>query len=439
MEKYSFSLTKKEIMKFSIRAVLGEIRYRLAAWLVAGLLVLALCVWEFFADNDVRELANWIMDILAIRWIGVILAAFIIGLIIVMIYRSYFLRKKNLYGKTRTIWVEDELLKVDDGDVYREIPCVNVSAINKKGNLIMLGIYQAEERLSWYSIPFRVFSDVQEMDEFLKKIQYSKKSYMRSVSNWQKGKDYNVNLFGKRVGFGYMKSNVKDTYTMPADDNEDSGESGLFLFSFWIDDERWKRALIDTTEIIRSGVLGSYKKSKVILAVFGVDLAIFICGCFFKIDYKPLFIIFMTLLFLLNLASNNMVNPEKVIKRQWKEGHLQNKGNEKWQVSVSETGVTCNRPNQGRTTISWNKFTGMVETDTAFYLFWADKKQFVMILKECFESYEQAEALKWLCKDKNIAVVMSKKVKYVPYWVFTLLLAVLILIFLLYAVWLGLH
>ncbi|MDE6750709.1 MAG: YcxB family protein, partial [Lachnospiraceae bacterium] len=215
---------------------------------------------------------------------------------------------------------------------------------------------------------------------------------------------------------------------MSIDDEEDAGEGSLFKFSYWIDEERWKRALIDTKGIIRSGVLGSYKKNKIILAVFAVDFAIFICGCIFKINFLIIFLIFISLIFLINLASNNMVNPEKAIKSQWNEGLMHNEDYGKWKVSLSETSVTCDKPKLGRTRMSWKKFLCMVETNTAFYLFLTDKKHFVMILKECIGSHEQMEALKRLCEEKTIAVIMSIKVKYVPYWVFTLLLAVLIFI-----------
>ena len=439
MKKYSFSMTKKEIEEFRVRVILEEIRYQFATWLLIGILVLAYCVWKFFWESEVRELADWVMEIMAIRWIGIILAVFIFGLIIVMICRRGYLIKNNLYGKAWTMGLEDTLLKVEDGEVCRDTPCINVRVTKKKRNLIMLGVYHGEEHLSWYYIPLRAFSDEQEMLEFLKKIQFSKELYiqkMRLEAAYNQ-KVYSKNLFGIR--FEYKKSDGSGLYYMPSDDKEYTCERGIYHFTFWIDEERWKRALIETKDIIRSGILGNYKKNKVILAVFGVDLVIFICGCIFNIDYKLLLLVFLTLLFMLHLVSNNMVNPEKVVKRKWKEGLMKSGDYGKWKVSVSEKGITCDKSNRGRTTISWKKYSNMVETDTAFYLFGTDKKHFIMILKECIENYEQAEGLKWLCMDNNIAVTMSKKVRYVPYWVFTLLLAVLILIFLLYSAWLGLR
>lgn len=420
MKKYSFSMTKKEIVEFSVRVALVEMCSLFAIVLFAVAIVLAIRILFSFSLKPVIEFAKWVMEVLAIPWLGIILAAFILGLIIAVLYQNYDLNKKNLYGKTRTMWLEDDLLKVNDGDVYREIPFHNICVVIKNKKLIAIGVYQAERRLLWYSIPLRVFSDGQEIFELLKNIRSS------GVPSWKK--DYNKNLLGRRFGFGFGKSYVQNDYTMSVEDEEDAGESSLYKFSYWIDEERWKRALIDTKGIIRSGVLGSYKKNKIILAVFAIDFSIFICGCIFKINYWIIFLIFITLIFLLNLASNNMVNPEKVIRSQWKEGLMQNEDYGKWKVSLSETGVTCDKPNLGRTRMSWRKFLCMVETNTAFYLFLTDKKHFVMILKECIGSREQVAALKQLCAEKSIAVTMSIKVKYVPYWVFTLLLAVLIFI-----------
>ena len=88
--------------------------------------------------------------------------------------------KVNLYGKTRTMWVEAGLLKVDGG-IYGEMPCSSIQVIRKTGNLLMLGIYQAKKRLAWYPMPLRVFSDRQDMDEFLKMIQYPLASYGQDI------------------------------------------------------------------------------------------------------------------------------------------------------------------------------------------------------------------------------------------------------------------
>lgn len=412
MKKYSFSMTKKGIVEFSVMAALVEMCSLFAIVLFAVAIVLVIRILFSFSLYPVIEFAKWVMEVLAIPWLGIFLAVFILELIIAVLYQSYALNKKNLYGKTRTMWLEDDLLKVNDVDVYREIPFRNICVIIKNKKLITIGVYQAQKRLSWYSIPLRMFSNVQEMDEFLKMVRHSEAPH----------------LFGGRMGFGFKKSFVQNDYTMSVDDEEDAGEGSLFKFSFWIDEERWKRVLIDTKGIIRSGVLGRYKKNRIILAVFAIDFAIFICGCIFKINYWIIFLIFISLIFLLNLASNNMVNPEKVIKSQWKEGLMQDADYGKWKVSLSETGVTCDKPKLGRTRMSWKKFLCMVETNTAFYLFLTDKKHFVTILKECIGSHEQMEALKRLCEEKSIAVIMSIKVKYVPYWVFTLLLAVLIFI-----------
>ncbi|MDE6749250.1 MAG: hypothetical protein K2K21_09355, partial [Lachnospiraceae bacterium] len=198
MKKYSFSMTKKEIMKFSVRVALAEMCSLFAIVLIAMAIVLAFRILFSFSLNPVIEFAEWVMEVLAIPWLGIILVAFILGLIIAVLYQSYALNKKNLYGKTRTMWLEDELLKVNDGDVYREIPFHNISVIINNKKLITIGVYQAEKRLSWYSIPLRVFSDRQEIFEFLNMIRPLDAPH----------------LFGRRMGFEHKKSNVQSDYTM---------------------------------------------------------------------------------------------------------------------------------------------------------------------------------------------------------------------------------
>lgn len=399
MKKYSFSLTKKEIMEYSVIAVLEQMRLQLVTWL--GLLAIS------------------ILESLVVHWLGLFFVVFIIGLMASMICRSYTFAKKNLYEKTRTMWVEDGLLKVD-GEVYGEMPCKSIQVIKKTRNLLMLGIYQAKKRLAWYTMPLRVFSDGHDMDEFLKMIQFPMASYGQDI--------YTMPVENKKED-----TNEENAH----EDNTDGNE--LFHFSFWINEEKWERILLDTTEIIRSGVLGASKKSKVIWAILGLDFVIFICGCIFKTDHILLSVLFMTLLVLLALANVAMTDPKKRIKKQLKKGLMQNDVYGEWQVSINETGVTWNGPVQGKTTMPWDKFSWMVETESAFYLFWNDKRHFVMILKECLGSYERAEALKQLCAQKNIAVIMGKKVKYIPNWIFILLMVVLIVLYLFCSIWLPLR
>ncbi len=235
-----------------------------------------------------------------------------------------------------------------------------------------------------------------------------------------------------------MASYGQNAYTMPVDDkavDKDAAESELFHFSFWINEEKWESALFDTTEIISSGVLGGSKNNKVNWAIIAGDFVLYVCGCIFNVNFLLLSFIFLILVFLLAFENIVMTSPMKRIKRQLKKGLLQNDVYGEWQVSITENGVTWDGPKQGRSKMSWDKFSWLVETESAFYLFWTDKKHYVMILKECIGSYERAEALKQLCMEKHIAVIMGKKVKYIPNWVFNLLIVVLIVIYMLSSVW----
>lgn len=398
IKKYSFSMTKKEILNFSVNAVLKHNHIKLA--LLFGVLAI------IFSKS------------LVLRWLGIFFAVFIIGLIFVRICRSYSLNKKNLYGKTQTMWLENGLLKID-GEEYSEVACNDIQYYEHTWNLLMFGVYQENKRLTWYALPHRVFSEGQEYEDF-QYIVENQPPYM-----------YNVDI-----------TSVEDE------------ESELFYFSFRISKGKWRKILMDFAEIDHSGVLGDVKKSKVIWAILGMNLAVFVYGYIFYYNMILLSINYLVLFCLIMSIKSAKGNPEKRIKWALKHErkHLPDEvyGLEElykaiilrkgifpyevygaWEISITETGVMWYGPQSGLSYGAWDKFSCMVETDNAFYLFFTDKKHFIMILKECIGSYEQEEALKRLCMEKNIAVIMGKKVKYVPDWVFNLLIAALIVMFML--------
>lgn len=376
MKKYGFSLTKKEIFEFSIRAVLEQMRLNIVVWLFA--------------------LAVLILDSFVILWIDIIYAVFILGIIFLSIYRNYSFMKENLYGKTRTMWVEAGMLKVDtDACVYGEIPCDSIQVIRKTANLLMLGHYQAKKRLAWYPMPLRVFANSREMDEF-------------------------INIIHNPKAYSSDSRVVED---LPPE-NEDKEFFHLF---FRINEDKWKQIVLETANIVRSGVLGGLQKSRAVLAILVMVLAAKMCYiCFFDIDIYSLTFVFLLIFILILLIKILKGNSEGLIRKQLNQGLMQNDVYGDWEISILESGVVWSGPKQGRTKSRWEKFSWLIETDTAFYLFWEDRRHYVMILKESIGSYEQAEALKQLCMDKHITYAKDKKVKYVPSWVFYILEVVLI-------------
>lgn len=93
MKKYSFSMTKKEIMEFSVRVALAEMCSLFVIVLFAVALILAFSILISFSLNPIIEFAEWIIEVLAIPWLGIIIVAFILGLIIAVIFQNYSLNK----------------------------------------------------------------------------------------------------------------------------------------------------------------------------------------------------------------------------------------------------------------------------------------------------------------------------------------------------------
>lgn len=371
VKQYRFQLTKKETFEFCVRAIWEHQRLQVRKWI----LIAALCV----------------LETLLVRWVGAFLVLALLALVVLAAWRNYFLMKKDLHEKMRTMWVENGMLKVET-DVYGEIPCSSVEVIRETKRLLMLGHFQGKKRLAWYPMPRRVFGSRQEKDAFLSAIQEGK-----SV----------------RTGEAVLA---------------EKAENALFYFRFYMDEEKWTDVLAGATKVIRSGTFGNEKGRTVFLIVYGVMLAV-LAGSFFILDGNRviLILLFLLVMILLALLRDWMGDPEKKTKRQIKSGLLQNDVCGEWETIIFETGVTQAGTQTGRSQLPWEALSWLVETRDAFYLFQEDKKHFMMIPFECLESYEQAEALKRLCAQKGLNVIAAKEKKYAPGWFFILLFVAVII------------
>lgn len=381
MKQYRFQLTEKETLEFCLRAVWEQQRLQIFKWL----LIAMICVLEIFLTPRVGGMA-----VLAI-----------LLLIGAVIWRNYSLMKKSLCKKTRTMWVENGMLKVDLG-VCGEIPCSSIEAVRETRSLLMLGHFQAKKRLAWYPMPLRVFESQQEKNAFLKLIRES-------------GNVWHAENF-----------------------STEKAENVLFCFHFSMDEEKWTKLLAGATKVIRSGTLEKTKKQGIFLTVYGGMLAVLL-GSFFILDENRgiLSLLFLLVVIFVALLKNWKEEPEKKIRRQIRSGILQNDVYGEWETVISENGVMQAGTQAGKSVLPWEELLWLVETEDAFYLFQKDGKHFIMIPLECLESREQAATLKQLCAQKQLNVVTPKTKKYVPGWVFIILFAAAVTGYLGATVWLA--
>lgn len=415
MKKYSFTMTKKEIMEFSVRSVLEQMRLQYARWL----LILVICVLIIYSTP----------------WLGIFLIATEFILIVIMMCTNYHMTKKIMYEKNRVMWIEDGILKIEEDSCISEIACSCVQTIRKTKKLLMLGKYQAKKRLAWYPMPFSVFSDDKEIAEFINLLQNSQ---FMTGTNQSLYTGSQFTYTGNQVLYDGNRDLNGQSQPMGGTENgavvTENNVNEIFNFRFWIDERKWEGILIETTDIIRSRIMGGSHIGKMWILLV-IALLIFICVCLFGSNAVILGIVFFFTLLLMVFIGNVSQNPAKLIRKQLKRGIVQNDTCGNWEISISETGVTLNSPKSGRSSMMWNKFSWLIESETAFYLFWEDKKHFVMILKESFGSFERAEAFKRMCAEKHITYAMKKDVKYVPGWVFSLLIAAIIIIYFLANAW----
>lgn len=127
-----------------------------------------------------------------------------------------------------------------------------------------------------------------------------------------------------------------------------------------------------------------------------------------------------------------MGNPERYIRTQLRKGMVQNNVLGVWEISVTDTGIRQSVSEDDSALIPWENFLCVVETDNELFFFRKDKRHFIAIRKSGLESREQIENLKELCREKHMEVLAGKRKKYVPTWLFVLLIVVVIVVYVIF-------
>ena len=370
MKKYSFQMTQKETIEFTVRMVAEEMGRVWFKWL----LLLGICI----------------LECILVPGVGLVVVLFLLAVVALYLGRNYALVRGKVYGRPRDMWVEDGMLKLDTEGEHNEISCASVSVIRTTAHLLLLGYCQAPGRIGWYPIPLRIFAHSEEKDGFLEAIRDS----------------------GGRV-------------PEEAGGFTDCGKTEEFFhFSFRIERENWIEALSEATEIIRAGTFGKQKKNWLVWVVCTTALAavqVLLALCF-----PGAALICMTAAFILSIVALAVAggfkgHPGRRIRAQIARGNMQNHIYGDWQIWITETGVRQDVPNQGNVVLPWGNLRCLVETDGGLYLFKQDERQFLVIPKTCLEGVGQVQKIKELCREKGMAVMAGKKMRYAPGWLFPLL------------------
>ena len=381
MKHYTFNLTKKEVLEFSIQTVLEQIRRRPAFWIIS-LLVFTL-------------------NILISLRLGLMIILWMLSFIILFILQTYLLMKKELHEDQRSIRVENAMLKMSL-DIYNEIPLNYICTIRMSKHLIILGDHQSKKRITWYPIPFRVFESSNEQETFLELIRHPQQEMSKDMDS----------------------SEVKN-----------EGRE-LFHFLSQLDDEKWVQLLKDE-RAVRAATLGKEKRYFISLIIYSIFVILFalswVLGDITQVLTISIFTLAVGVVFWLK---NFYGNPDGKIRRQLKFGLLQNRIYKDCKISVFEHGVMIDTPEKRKSILPWDALGWLVETEFAFYLFKKDKVCYVIIPKKCLENWGQAVSMCQLCEGKGIPILRGRKMKYTPNWVFYLLAFFVLIVYTQVSLWL---
>ena len=360
--KYEYILEPAEIREFCRKALMERLKRRWVFWiLLTAILLLEACYLP--------------------RGGLTIVPLLVLSFGIISIHNNVVIRKQ-ITGQLWTLWVEDGKLK-SRRENYSEMPCESIQFIRITRRLLMLGYLQSPKRTAWFIVPLRVFQDVQERDSFINQIR----------NPWQPF--------------------TAETPVMA----EEEPEQVYLRLSYMMDAERWVRLSKRAFGIIQAGTFGKRDRRLgmafwgcLIAVVLPVSLSVIVGGFSWILMG---FCIFYAALMILRIYFQD---PEKQLRKQAQTPIITNRVCGLWQVSLAEEGITVETPGQIKNFDVWGYLAYLVETEEAFYLFSKDKRQFIIIAKESFQTWDQVHCFRRLCEEKGIRTLPEKRMHYIPLW-----------------------
>ncbi len=187
-------------------------------------------------------------------------------------------------------------------------------------------------------------------------------------------------------------------------------------FTYTLDEEKWVRLRKGFVDALCSRTMGRNRvfNIRILLCFVFVEAVFqFVLERFWTTGIFRYYIFFMPLVFLLMLLFRNR---EREIRIQVKSAATQKELGGKWLVTLSEEGISRCTPDGLTQAFSWEKFGWLVEGEFAFYVFQKDKKDAVLIPKECFGSWETVWAMQELVGRKGLIQVKQRKCFKIPVW-----------------------
>lgn len=372
--------------------------------------------------TGVRLLLILAAEVLLVPEAVVLTVLLLLGIFLGTGIYSYVATAKLLRGQIGSVWIEGDKLKARRRD-YGEISCRKIQFIRRTKRLLMLGYMQRAGRPAWFMIPLRAFRDGQEVDRFL--------ALLRSPA--AQGNYYEQTSQCRAEMRAAVPAGQKNTGAERVDQIGQNTETGspreYFRFQYRSDLERWVRLQKGAAELVNGGSLGRSPRTYGVMIWGSVMLTALVSVSYLvakKLDWLIVcYGVSLTVLMLLKLF---YTDPEKQIRKQLMSPEVAARACGLWQVSVAEEGVSVTMPADIKNVYLWTSLAWLAETEEAFYLFHQDKKHFIMIAKESFQSWDQVQLFHQICADHGIQKVVTKKARYVPLWLLVVMLVLCLLV-----------
>lgn len=399
--RYEYVMDEAEIREFCLHAFLEQLKYS--------------------KKTGIRLLVILAAELLLIPETAALTVLLVIVMVAAVGIYNYAATSKLLRGQPGSVWIEDGKLRARRRD-YGEISCRDIKLVRRTKRLLMMGYLQRAGRPAWFMIPLRSFRDMSEVDMFLAMLRNpaAQGNYCDQTSQYSAGVG-EADLAGQE--------NTGADFANRIGQNIETGEAREYLrFQFQLDGERWVRLQKGAADIVNGGSLGKTARLYGMLVLGCVMLAALVSvSCLVAKKFDWLIVGYSFALTILLILKLYYTDPEKLIRKQLMAPEAAARASGLWQVSLTEEGVSQTMPADIKNVYLWTSLVWLVETEEAFYLFHKDKKHFVMIAKESFQSWEQVRFFHQMCADHGIQKVVPKKVRYMPLWLLVALFVVCLL------------
>ncbi len=400
--RYEYVMDEAEIREFCLHAFLEQLKYS--------------------KKTGIRLLVILAAELLLIPETAALTVLLVIVMVAAVGIYNYAATSKLLRGQPGSVWIEDGKLRARRRD-YGEISCRDIKLVRRTKRLLMMGYLQRAGRPAWFMIPLRSFRDMSEVDMFLAMLRNpaAQGNYYDQTSQYSAG-------VGEADPAGQENTGADSANRIGQ--NIETGSPREYLrFQFQLDGERWVRLQKGAADIVNGGSLGKTARLYGMLVLGCVMLAALVSvSCLVAKKFDWLIVGYSFALTILLILKLYYTDPEKRIRRQLLSPEAAARACGLWQISLTEEGVGLTMPADIKNVYLWTSLAWLVETEEAFYLFHKDKKHFVMIAKESFQSWDQVRFFHQMCADHGIQKAAPKKARYVPLWLLAALFVVCLLV-----------